>query len=217
MKPLVAIFAHPDDETFGPAGKIILEAKRRDVYIICVTDGSQGINSTNSKKPLSEIRKHELRMSAKNMGVKKVIFFNYRDGSLNNLLYHEIAGKITKELQKIRPDTLLTYEPHGVSGHLDHIAVSFITTFVFYKLDFTKKLYYHCRLERKNEDRSDYFVYFPKGYERSEIDLIVNTSKVWNKKVESMKMHKSQKHDAERILKDMEKRPKEEYFLVREK
>ncbi len=131
MKPLLAVFAHPDDEAFGPSGKIALEAKKRDVYLICVTDGAMGINSGRSKKDLAIIRKKELKNSAKKLGVKKVFFLEYKDGSLSNSLYHKIAEKIEDIVKEIKADTLLTFEPRGVSGHLDHIAVSFITTFVF--------------------------------------------------------------------------------------
>jgi len=42
MKPLVCIFAHPDDEAFGPGGTIAKFAKQRPVYLICATKGESG-------------------------------------------------------------------------------------------------------------------------------------------------------------------------------
>lgn len=215
MKPLVAIFAHPDDEAFGPAGKIALEAKKRDVYLICVTDGAKGINSTRSKKELALIRKRELQHSAKILGIRRIIFLNYGDGLLCNKFYHEIADKIEKELHILNPDTLITFETKGLSGHLDHIAVSFITTYLYSKLDFVKKLLYYCLDARESAHfKNNYFVYFPEGYAKKDVNLTVNISDVWDQKVNAINAHKSQKHDAIRMLELMSDLPKEEFFLV---
>src|SRR3954469_17378891 len=97
MKPLVAVFAHPDDEVFGPGGTLATFAKERPVYIICVTNGDSGMNSLEGeagKRPLSEIRPEEMKASAQEIGVTDIFFLNYKDGSLSNNLYHEIADKI---------------------------------------------------------------------------------------------------------------------------
>jgi len=215
MKPLVAVFAHPDDEAFGPAGTLALEAKKCDVYLICVTNGAAGKNSSRSKKNLAEIRKKELKASAKILGIKKIFFLNYEDGTLCNKIYHELAEKIEEKLKELKPDTIITFEPCGISGHIDHIAVSLITTFVFKRLKFINTLLYHCVDKREGDEFGDsYFIYFPPGYKRSQIDKTVDVSSVWDTKTQAMFAHKSQKHDAEMILKFRASRPKEEYFLV---
>src|SRR3989344_5955519 len=136
MKSIVCIFAHPDDEAFGPGGTIAILAKNYKVFIICVTDGDAGKNSSSQARELGELRKEELLASAKVLRVRKVFFLGYKDGSLNNNLYHQLAEKLTKHLAILKPVTLLTFEPSGVSGHIDHIAVSMITSFVFEKLDY---------------------------------------------------------------------------------
>src|SRR3989337_253656 len=102
-KKVVCIFAHPDDEAFGPSGTIAKYADGREAYIICVTDGNDHNNGT---KNLSQIRKNELRNSAKILGVKKVYFLSYSDGHLCNNIYHEVARKIEKIIKRLKPDTL---------------------------------------------------------------------------------------------------------------
>lgn len=215
-KPLVCIFAHPDDESFGPGGAVAKFASERDVYLICVTSGDAGQNSSQ-KKELAECRKDELKSSAQILGVKDVYFLNFKDGCLCNSNYHKIASKITEKLNQVKPDTILTFNLAGVSGHLDHIAVSFISTYIFNKLDYLKTLLYWCEKKEIIKNIKDYFVFMPTGYKREEVDLIIDTSFFWDTKVKAMKAHQSQLHDINYILPLQEKTPKEEYFLVRNK
>lgn len=215
MKPLVCIFAHPDDESFGPGGTIATFAKTRDVYIICVTSGQVGQKPKSVKKDLGEVRKQELLKSAEILGIKQVFFLDYVDGELCNNVYHEIAEKISKILQKIKPDTLLTFEQRGVSGHLDHIAVSMISSYIFEKLEFVKKIMYYCNIIQQRKLIKNYFIYFPAGYKKSEVQETVDTTVVWDTKVKAMMVHESQKEDCERVLSRQRTLPKEEYFLVR--
>jgi LmbE family N-acetylglucosaminyl deacetylase len=214
MKPLVAVFAHPDDEAFGPGGTLATFVKERDVYVICVTDGDAGKNSSTKTKSLAEIRKDEIEESTKILGIKQVFFLGYKDGTLCNNVYHEIAEKIEKLISPIKPEILLTFEPRGVSGHIDHMAVSMITSFVFERSAFVKELWYYCLSRHARGLQESYFIYFPPGYKDSEIDRVVDVTPVWKQKLTAMHKHESQKHDIDRILKTFEKRTKEEYFLI---
>ena len=82
-KVAVCIFAHPDDEAFGPAGTIHKLTREYDVYILCATKAEIGETSLENKKPLHEVRADELRASAKVLGVKKVYFLGFIDGTLS--------------------------------------------------------------------------------------------------------------------------------------
>lgn len=215
-KTIVCVFAHPDDEAFGPSGTIYKLAKENDVYILCATKGQAGQDSrSETGTSLTSRRAAELKNSAKLLGVKKVYFLGFKDGTLSNNLYHKLAEKIKTHLESLRPEIVITFEPHGVSGHIDHIAVSMATTFVVKKLAYVRELWYHCIKRERSTFMKDYFIYFPPGYKNSEIDKVVDIKDVWNVKVKAMHMHESQKHDAERILKMAEHFPKEEYFLVK--
>lgn len=215
QKTIVCVFAHPDDEAFGPSGTINKLAKQNDVYILCATKGQAGLDSrSEASEALGKKRAQELQESAKILGVKQVYFLGFRDGMLSNNLYHKLAAKIQTHVEKLKPNMLITFEPQGISGHIDHITVSMVTTFVFYKQPFISQLWYHCQIKERASLRKDYFIYFPPGYDKSEIDHIENVEDVWDTKVSAMMTHESQKHDAERILKTFKKFPKEEYFLV---
>ena len=217
--PTVCVFAHPDDEAFGPAGTIAHLAKTRDVYIICATNGDSDPQFTKHKTDvLGQIRPQELIASSKILGVKDVIFLNFKDGSLNNNSYHKLADALKKTLKKHAPDTLLTYASNGISGHLDHVAVSLVTSYVFYRMPGVHKIMYLLELEEKmKRTRDEYFVYMPPGIKKSEADLVIDTTPYWEKRVKSMYAHKSQKSDADMIYNVIKDFPKEEYFKILEK
>jgi len=211
---VVCIFAHPDDEAFGPSGTIAKFADENDVYLVCVTDGN---DKTNGLKNLTKIRENELRKSSKILGVKKVFNLNYEDGELSNNKYHKLVEDIGKILRKIRPNALLTFEMRGVSGHIDHVFCSMVSSFLFKKFNFIKKIYYFAERQEVSEKMKDYFIYYPKGFKREEVDEIFDISKYWNKKIAAIKVYKSQKKDTEKILKLLKNLPPEEFFFVSEK
>ncbi len=217
MKTVLGIFAHPDDEAFGPGGTLAKLSSENEVYLICVTNGDAEGKTKLQKKKNGEIRKKELLESAKILGVKRVFFLGYGDGMLSNSLYHKIADEISMILKRLQPGTIITFEQRGISGHIDHIAVSLITTFVFIKLKFVKKLMYYCISQEHRRDIKNYFIYMPPGYDREEVDEVIDVSPYWDTKVAAMKQHQSQKSDVNMILKSISKYAKEEYFLVLKK
>lgn len=217
-KTIVCVFAHPDDEAFGPGGTIAKLAQKNDVYIICATSGEAGQKNIEDKRELGEIRREELLKSAEILGVKKVYFLGFEDGTLSNNLYHKLGDAIRERLKVLKPEIIITYEPQGGSGHIDHIAVAMVTMFVSRQLSFVKEIWQYFTLEKYKKHRrkefGDYFIYMPPGYKEKDADKIVDTSNVFNKKVKAMQMHKSQMHDVKRILSLQTKFPKKEYFLV---
>lgn len=214
-KTIVAIFAHPDDETFGPGGTLHKLSQNNDVYIICATGGEAGENnSPDHEHAISDIRHIELKNAAKILGIKEVFFLGFEDGTLNNNQYHSVANAVEEKLKELKPEVLITFEPKGVSGHIDHIAMSMITTFVFRKQQYATTLMYYGNLKERAATRKDYFIYFPPGYDRSEFDEIVDISDIWDVKVEAMHQHKSQAKDMNNILENARNFPKEEYFFI---
>lgn len=215
-KTVVCVFAHPDDEAFGPSGTIHKLTKTHDVFILCATKGQAGKDSRKThENSLANERSLELLESAKVLGVKKVYFLGFKDGTLSNNLYHRLANKVQKHIEKLKPEVVMTFEPHGISGHIDHITVSMVTQFVLRSNKHVKELWFHCLKKGREEFRKEYFIYFPPGYASAEIDKVIDVSDVWDIKVQAMMCHKSQKHDAENILKVAAKFPKEEYFIVK--
>lgn len=222
-KKLLCIFAHPDDEAFGPGGTIAKYAHEGvEVHLLCATKGEAGYLHENGKegnqeKSIDEIREQELRDATSILGVKQIDFLGFIDGKLCNSLYHTVGKKIEEKIHEFEPQVILTFDKLGVSGHIDHMAMAMITTFVFNRSQAAKKLYYWCLPKRFTDGMPEYFIYFPEGYEDEYIPTIIHTEKYWDMRVEAMYKHKSQQHDIDMILDHFGKLPREEYFLRRVK
>lgn len=222
---ILAVFAHPDDESFGPGGTLAKYARQNtEIHLLCVTRGESGeikrqkildkfVQKGQGQKDIATIREKELLESAKVLGIEKVEFLNYLDGEISNNKYHEIAKKISSKIKLFKPEVILTFENLGVSGHLDHIAVSLITTFVFTKQKIAKKLYYYCIPKWRARLFHKYFIYFPEGYGEEQITTVIDCKNVWKVKTKAMRKHQSQIHDVEKILRKTNGYPKEEYFI----
>ncbi len=218
MSTVLGVFAHPDDEAFFTGGTIATLAQDHDVYTICITNGDAGENSLDKSDSeqlsLEEIRKAELLEAAKILGIKKTFFLGYKDGTLSNNLYHEIAGKIKNLVDDLKPEILITFEPRGVTGHIDHVATSMITSYVFERAKSVKELWYFCYTEEQRKKVKEYFIYWPPGYGESEISKKIDIESIWETKVRAMHAHASQRHDVDRILSRFENLPKEENFQI---
>ncbi|MBI1863125.1 PIG-L family deacetylase [Candidatus Microgenomates bacterium] len=213
-KHAICIFAHPDDEAFGPGGTIHRLTKTHTVSIICVTNGDAGENHHPTEKgTLATIRQGEIRSSSKIMGVTDLFFLNYSDGELCNNKYHEIAASIQAILDDKRPELLLTFEHRGISGHIDHITIAMIASYLYQRLSYVRKIMFYCLSEAQRSKRGDdYFIFFPPGYKTEAIDYSNDISDIIDLKVEAMKQHLSQSKDLNRIL-ERELRTVEHFYV----
>lgn len=125
---MLLVFAHPDDETFGMGGTIALASRSgAKVKVISATKGEKGklhLDRPLSEKELGEIRAQELKKALQVLGAEPPIFFDYPDGSLDQVDEKEIISKIIKIIREFQPYNIVTFGPDGISGHHDHIAIS---------------------------------------------------------------------------------------------
>src|SRR3990172_10969806 len=85
-KTLLAVLAHPDDESFGLGGTLALYAQKGyDVYLVCATRGEVGMVDEEHLRgyaSTAELREAELRCAAQHLGLKGVYFLGYRDSGM---------------------------------------------------------------------------------------------------------------------------------------
>ncbi len=214
-KTFLGIFAHPDDDAFGPGGTLIkLSQNNNQIYEIFITSGDAGTNQLTGKKEkdLGEKREKEVLAAGKIFKIKKIWFLRYKDGLLSNKIYHEIAEKIEKIIKIIKPNFILTYEWRGVSGHIDHVFASMVTSFLAQKHHLT--VFYYAAI-KTNKKRLPYFIFFPPGYDKKNLDLIVDIKDVFEEKIKAMKCHQTQIEDVKKIIEFYKNSPKEEGFFIK--
>jgi LmbE family N-acetylglucosaminyl deacetylase len=143
---LLAVFAHPDDESFGPGGTLALYARRGvDVHLVCATRGEVGEAPPgwNGFSSVGAMRESELRCAAGILGLAGVHFLGYRDsgmpGSSDNehpqalaaAPVAEVARPILRLIRRLRPQVVITFDPIGGYRHPDHIAAHRATVEAF--------------------------------------------------------------------------------------
>ena len=134
---LMAVLAHPDDESLGVGGTLAKYAAAGvAVALVTATRGDggrfRGHPRGDPEHPGSEalaiIREAELRAAATVLGIGEVTLLDYHDQHLDRADPREAIGRIVSQLRRFRPDVVLTFGPDGGYGHPDHIAISQFTT-----------------------------------------------------------------------------------------
>lgn len=224
MKKILAVFAHPDDETFGPGGTLAKYASLGvDIHLLCATRGEAGEDRTDKDAlkrkhgevpPLGRIREDELRRAASIFGIQSVEFLDFIDGRLCNAIYHDLSKMIIEKIRSFKPDIIITLDRLGISGHIDHITVAMVTTYAHLHTKIAKKLYYQCLRQDLRDSKMDkYFIYFPLGYSKEQITTEIDYTDYWPLKKRAMMEHKSQAKDVENLLKRFERWPKIDFFI----
>src|SRR4029453_3702683 len=150
---LMAVLAHPDDESLGIGGTLAKYASEgADVFLLSATRGDRGryrdYRFGDPQHPgasaLGAIRERELRAAASALGVQDVALLDYRDQELDRANPPQVIAAIAEHLRRVHPDVVITFGPDGAYGHPDHIAISqFTTAAVVAAADPTiSKLYY---------------------------------------------------------------------------
>ena len=150
-KTILAVLAHPDDESFGLGGTLALYAQKGyDTYYVCATRGEAGTvdpEHLDGYKDTAELRTEELMRAARHLGLKGVYFLGYRDSGMPgsednrhpdaqiNHSIDEVAGRIVQYIRELKPDIVLTFDPIGGYKHPDHIHVHLATKLAFERAD----------------------------------------------------------------------------------
>ena len=124
---LLAVFAHPDDETFRCGGTLaLLSGQGVQVQVVTATRGENG---SCGDPPLCRPEEHparrekELRCACAALGIEPPRLLDYRDGHLSDADSEAVIADILATVHDVRPQVMLTFGPDGLSGHPDHIAI----------------------------------------------------------------------------------------------
>lgn len=135
---LLAVFAHPDDEAFSVGGTLTHYARRGvRVVLACATRGEAGKITVPGMTvdDLGAQREEELRQACRALEIGPPVFLDFHDSgrfervryddpqALLNVTPLEVEHKVRAVIEDVQPDVLVTFDPHGGYGHIDHLQI----------------------------------------------------------------------------------------------
>lgn len=150
---LMAVHAHPDDETISMGGTLARYAARNaaargestDVIVVTGTRGELGEiviperDTPDEHERLGETRMGEIAAAMHALGVTRWENLGYRDSGMDgsegnadprsfhqhiNTSLDETTEPLVRLIRSARPDVIATYDDFGGYGHPDHIAAA---------------------------------------------------------------------------------------------
>ncbi len=139
---LMAVHAHPDDESSSTGGVLARYSDEgvRTVVVTC-TNGEFG-DAQGGVKPgddghdttgVAQARLAELREACKHLGVTELELLGYHDSGMPEWEYRhsadafcnvpldEVAARIGSLIERYRPQVVISYDPDGAYQHPDHV------------------------------------------------------------------------------------------------
>jgi LmbE family N-acetylglucosaminyl deacetylase len=124
---LLGVWAHPDDDAYLTAGLMsVVRAAGHRVVVATATKGELGTEDPVALPPerLALIRERETAASLAALDVREHRWLGHRDGTLDQVPVALGISQVAGLIQEIRPDTIVTFGPDGMTGYADHQAVS---------------------------------------------------------------------------------------------
>jgi LmbE family N-acetylglucosaminyl deacetylase len=199
---VLAIFAHPDDETFIGGMLAKYAAEGHDVYLALTTSGQMGNANTDIPKGelLGAAREEEARCSCKALGIHEPFLLGFMDGdtAANREAAMEIPRRLREIINQVKPDVIITWGPDGLNGHPDHRVAASLVTEVFQQRSLLahhpRRLYYVACPESRFKDAP--FPFNRPGFIRTVSDEFVTTEvdvgRYLDKAYKSIQCHRTQ-------------------------
>lgn len=142
---LMAVHAHPDDESSSTGGVLARYSDEgvRTIVVTCTNgefgDGPAGVKpgeDGHDTADVAQTRLAELREACKHLGVTELELLGYHDSGMPeweyrnrpeafcNIPVDEVAGRIGALIERYQPQVVVTYDPDGAYQHPDHVQAS---------------------------------------------------------------------------------------------
>jgi len=228
MKKIIfGIFAHPDDEAFGPSGTLLMETKAgNDVHLITLTLGDAGTNPDNHAD-LGAVREKEWHEAGQLIGAKSMHFLGYKDGQLNNLamleIYEKLLALVADTIKDESRDVQIEFmsmDTNGLTGHIDHIVAARSACYTFYKLKEhdprVTRIRLVCIPKSQLPEPNTHWLYMDAGRDDSEIDEVSDAREYYDEIIAIMRAHHSQRGDGETHIANRGDQLGISHFIVKE-
>lgn len=211
QKIIFGIFAHPDDEAFGPAGALLKETRGgTKLHLICLTPGDAGTNPDNAPD-LGTVREREWREAGQLLGAQSMHLLGYRDSHLDNTTMIEAASRIetiikqTVDANEAAEIECMSLDLNGYTGHIDHIVAARAACLAFYRLKQHdtrfKRIRFACLPRTIVPTANTDWIYMEAGRNNNEIDETVDARSMRDDIITVMNAHHSQRNDRDANIK----------------
>jgi LmbE family N-acetylglucosaminyl deacetylase len=142
---LFGIWAHPDDEAYASAALMsLVRGAGNRVTVATATHGEHGTPDPDAWPPqrLAALRERELAASLAACDVREHHWLGYRDGTLEQVPTDRAVRQVAELIDAVRPETIVTFGPDGLTGHTDHQTVSGWVTAAWNTLGRPGRLWY---------------------------------------------------------------------------
>lgn len=228
MKKIIfGIFAHPDDEAFGPAGTLLLETRAgTELHLITLTSGQAGTNPDNHSD-LGAVRHQEWQQAGALLGATSMHDLGFMDGQLCNITLITAAEKISDIVTRII-DThdneieieFMTIDTNGITGHIDHIVAARAACLAFYRLKAQDSRYYRVRLACLPKSQlpavNTDWLYMEPGHPESEIDETIDARHLNDDIIAVIRAHHSQRSDGDTTINQRGQDLGLNHFMIRD-
>ena len=210
-RTLLAVYAHPDDETSMSGGCLAkYNAQGVDVHVLTATRGELGTLGTNGlvieREDLGKVREAELRAVLKHYGLPNPpTVLDYRDQELVLADFEELTRKVLAAMERVKPDVVITFGPLGISRHDDHMTLHRAATEAFHRYreaaGVEPRLLYGA-IPKEEAAKFDLRLDGPDG----DPNLLVEVAEQWPLKVQALRLYRSQE-DAQELAGFFEQAP----------
>jgi LmbE family N-acetylglucosaminyl deacetylase len=215
-RTVLAVYAHPDDDTFAMSGSIALHADEPDLRFVLVlaTSGDAGEiadPSLATRETLAAVRENEDKASWQTLGREpdRLEFLRFGDGTLGVMDLRLLIDAVAAIMREEKPDVVVTFGPEGVTAHLDHITVGRATMEAFHevRLGFPGhfcRLLQTCLPESALQEFNERLIasgrepidptqpFQPRGVPDAMVAVRVDTSGVWRRRMDALREHRTQ-------------------------
>ncbi|MBK8551454.1 MAG: PIG-L family deacetylase [Ignavibacteria bacterium] len=174
---ILYIFPHPDDESFGPAHGMSQQRREgHEVFLLTLTKGGatkQRHKYGYSVEEMGDIRHKEMLEVAKVLDLSGMTVLDLPDSGLKEMDPRDIEKVIKEEIERIKPDVVVTYAVHGISGFHDHLVSHAVVKSVFVelrdKVSYLKRLAFFTVTEDAAKNQKHFHI---SGSKDEEIDCV---------------------------------------------
>lgn len=177
---ILYVFPHPDDESFGVAHVMSKQLREgHEVFLLTLTKGGatkQRLKYNYSVEEMGEVRFKEMKNVEKVLGLTGMTVLDLPDSGMKEMNPEDIEKVVEDEIMKIKPDVIVSYPVHGISGFQDHLVMHAVIKSVYCRLRKEHKFLKRLAFITVTKEDSNVSEFFKLSFSTdSEIDCVIET------------------------------------------